>query len=192
MLLFQGCHRCSIYASYSLSPGLCSNVILSKAFPEHHSNLLHSTCHHQIYYIATCLFFFTIFIKCKLHDSSLFCILKHPKHVLLCMKNIMLVWLSGLSAELRTERSTVQFPVRTHAWVAGQVPSWGCARGNQLMYLSHTDVSLPPSLPSPLSKNKFKKFTYIYIYIYIYIFSYIYNFKLSGSHIKKGKKKENR
>ena len=24
----------------------------------------------------------------------------------------------------------VQFPVRAHAWVAGQVPSLGCARGN--------------------------------------------------------------
>ena len=36
-----------------------------------------------------------------------------------------LVWLSGLSVSLWTERLTVQFPVRAHAWVAGQVPSRG-------------------------------------------------------------------
>ena len=28
---------------------------------------------------------------------------------------------------------TVQFPVRAHAWVAGQVPSRGCVRGNHTM-----------------------------------------------------------
>ena len=33
-----------------------------------------------------------------------------------------LVWLNGLSASLRTKVSLVQFPVRAHAWVAGQVP----------------------------------------------------------------------
>ena len=32
-----------------------------------------------------------------------------------------LVWLIGLN--LQTEGSLVQFPVRAHAWVAGQVPS---------------------------------------------------------------------
>ena len=40
------------------------------------------------------------------------------------------VWLSGLSAGLQIKRSPVQFPVRAHAWVAGQVPSRGCMRGN--------------------------------------------------------------
>ena len=30
-----------------------------------------------------------------------------------------LVWLSGLSARLRTKGSLVRFPVRAHAWVAG-------------------------------------------------------------------------
>ena len=61
-----------------------------------------------------------------------------------------LVWLSGLSASLWTTGSPVRFPVRAHAWVAGQVPSWGCARGN------HTLLFLSPSssLPSPFSKNK--------------------------------------
>ena len=51
----------------------------------------------------------------------------------------------------------VRFPVRAHAWVAGQVPSWGRVRGSQSLYLLHIDVSLPlflPPFPSPLSKNK--------------------------------------
>ena len=39
----------------------------------------------------------------------------------------------------------VRFPVRAHAWVAGQVPIWGRARGNQSMYFSHINVSLPLS-----------------------------------------------
>ena len=47
-----------------------------------------------------------------------------------------LVWLSGLSTSLRTGRSQVWFPVRAHAWVLGQVPNLGRARGNQLIYLS--------------------------------------------------------
>ena len=67
-----------------------------------------------------------------------------------------LLWLSGLSTSLQTEGSPVWFPVRAHAWVAGQVPSWGLARGNWSMYLSRIDVSLPlflPTFPS-LSKNK--------------------------------------
>ena len=34
-----------------------------------------------------------------------------------------LVWLSGFSAGLQIKGSPVQFPVRAHAWVAGQVPS---------------------------------------------------------------------
>ena len=56
-----------------------------------------------------------------------------------------LVWLSGLSAGLQTKGSLIQFPVRAHAWVAGQVPSWGHVRGN------HTLISL---ISSPPSKNK--------------------------------------
>ena len=56
------------------------------------------------------------------------------------LKNVIeprLVWLRGLSA-----------------WVVGQVPSWGRVRGNWSRFLSHIDVSLPFSFPSPLSKNK--------------------------------------
>ena len=58
-----------------------------------------------------------------------------------------MVWLSGLSASLETQRLLVRFPFRTHAWVVGQVPGWGCAIGNQSMYLSHIYVSLPFFLP---------------------------------------------
>ena len=64
-----------------------------------------------------------------------------------------LVWLSGLTASLRTKGLLVQFPVRAHAWVVGQVSSKG-ARETQ----PHTDVSLPLFLPSLLSKNKLKYF----------------------------------
>ena len=67
---------------------------------------------------------------------------KYLKHV----GKPWLVWLSGLSAGLRTERSPVQFPVRAHAWVVGRVPSWGHVRGNRLMFLSHINVSLSFSL----------------------------------------------
>ena len=61
-----------------------------------------------------------------------------------------LVWLSGLSAGLQTKGSLVRFPVKAHAWAAGQVPTRGHVRGNHpLMFLS-----LSFSLLSPLSKNK--------------------------------------
>ena len=53
-----------------------------------------------------------------------------------------LVWLSGLSTGLWAKGSPVRFPVRAHAWVAGQVRSQvgECERGNHtLMFLS-----LPP------------------------------------------------
>ena len=36
-------------------------------------------------------------------------------------------------------------------------PTGACARGNRSMFFSHFNVSLSFSLPSPLSKNKFKK-----------------------------------
>ena len=44
--------------------------------------------------------------------------------------------------------SPVQFPVRAHAWVVGQIPSRGCMRGNHtLMFLPVTLFLLPlPSL----------------------------------------------
>ena len=63
-------------------------------------------------------------------------------------KQRWLEWLSGLSVGLQTKGLLVQFPVRAHAWVAGQVPRKGRVRGNHiLMFLSLF------SLPSPLSKK---------------------------------------
>ena len=70
------------------------------------------------------------------------------QHILL-LKYIQpwLVWLSGLSAGLRTKGSPVQFPVRAHAWVVSQVPSRGRARCNHtLMFLSLSSPSFPLSL----------------------------------------------
>ena len=81
-----------------------------------------------------------------------------------------MVWLSGLRAGLWMKGLLVQFPVRTHDWVVGQVPSRGCARSNHtLMFLS-----LFFSLPSPQSKNKwiksFKKYiTFSWVNFVIYI-----------------------
>ena len=53
-----------------------------------------------------------------------------------------LVWLSGLSTSLQAKGSLVRFPVRAHAWVAGQVPCGGVIRGRQSVYLSHMHPSL--------------------------------------------------
>ena len=62
----------------------------------------------------------------------------------------MLVALAGVAQwiehGLQTKESSVQFPVRAHAWVAGHVPSGDHMRGNQTL------IFLSPSLP--LSKNK--------------------------------------
>ena len=60
-----------------------------------------------------------------------------------------LVWLTRLSARMWTQGLPVLFPVRAHALVVGQVPSWGPVRGN------HTLRFL--SFPSTLSRNKKKK-----------------------------------
>ena len=60
------------------------------------------------------------------------------------------MWLRWLGTRLQTRRSLVQFPVRAHAWVAGQVPSGGRMRGNHTVMF----LSLSFSLPSPFSKNK--------------------------------------
>ena len=49
--------------------------------------------------------------------------------------------------------SQVQFPVRAHAWVAGQVPSRGCVRGNHILML--LSLFLPPFLPLSLKINKY-------------------------------------
>ena len=62
-----------------------------------------------------------------------------------------LVWLSRLSTSLPTKGLLVRFPVRAHAWVTGQVPSEGCARGNHtLTFLFFSS----PSFPLYLKINK--------------------------------------
>ena len=62
-----------------------------------------------------------------------------------------LVWLSWLSTCLQNKRSPVWFPVRTHAWVGGQIPSWGIREATNI------NVSFPFSLPPLLSENKYIK-----------------------------------
>ena len=76
--------------------------------------------------------------------------------ILILIKNLILpwlVWLSGLSASLQTKGSLVQFPVRAHAWVAGQVPSGGRVPSERQ---PHIDISLLLFLPafSSLKINK--------------------------------------
>ena len=53
-----------------------------------------------------------------------------------------LVWLSGLSAGLGIKGSQVRFPVRAHAWAAGQVPNRGAQEKQP-----HIDVFLPLCFP---------------------------------------------
>ena len=82
-----------------------------------------------------------------------------------------LEWLSGLSAGLQTKGLLVQFPVRAHAWVAGQVPSRGRVSGN------HTSMvpSLPP-FPSLEINKIFKKI------ISKRLKSEMYNFTIGENH----------
>ena len=62
------------------------------------------------------------------------------------------MWLSGLSAGLRTKGSLVPFPIRAHAWVVCWVPSGGASDRQP-----HIDVSLPLFLPPfPPIKIKIK------------------------------------
>ena len=52
---------------------------------------------------------------------------------------------------------TVWFPTRAYAWVTGSLVLFGaCERGNQFLFLCHTDVSLPlsPALYLSLKTNK--------------------------------------
>ena len=51
-----------------------------------------------------------------------------------CFKNPAVAGVAQwLGAGLRTKGSPVQFPVRAHAWVVGQVPSRGRTRGNHTL-----------------------------------------------------------
>ena len=65
-------------------------------------------------------------------------------------KSLIRPWLACLSTLgiiLWSKKSLVWFLVGAHAWVAGQVPSWGHTRGNPSMFLSHIDVSRPLFIP---------------------------------------------
>ena len=64
-----------------------------------------------------------------------------------------LVWVSGLSTGLQTERSPIRFPVRAPAWVAGQITGEGVWEATDRCF-SYTLMFSPLSfsLPSPLSK----------------------------------------
>ena len=52
------------------------------------------------------------------------------------------VWLSGLGVVPQTKGQG--------AWVEDQFPGWGQVKSHGEMFLSHTDVSLPLSLPFSL------------------------------------------
>ena len=67
------------------------------------------------------------------------------------LKKLMswLVWLSGLGVILKTERSLVQFPVRAHVWVVGQVSRWGVWEAIKQCFSPSIPLSLLLSL-----KNK--------------------------------------
>ena len=69
-------------------------------------------------------------------------------HFLKLQYSPQLVWLSGLSAGLQNKGWPIWFPVRTHAWVAGQVPSRGRTRETHWCF----SPSLSPSLPVSLKK----------------------------------------
>ena len=67
------------------------------------------------------------------------------------------MWPSGLSIIPQTKRSLVQFPVRAHAWVAGQIrsPVGGVWEATTYWCFS---PSLSPSLPLSLKINKYNIF----------------------------------
>ena len=66
-----------------------------------------------------------------------------------------LVRLSGLSSGRGTKGSLVQFSIRAHAWVVGQVCNWGHVRSQHGTLVDVIGVFLPVFLPpSPLSENK--------------------------------------
>ena len=99
----------------------------------------------------SCNFPIGTFLKC-LYSCSRKPVFYRDQCLILKANRILprLVWLSGLSDSLQTKESLVRFPVRAHAWVAGQAHSRECARDDHtLMFLS-----LSPSLPLSLKINK--------------------------------------
>ena len=61
------------------------------------------------------------------------------------------MWLSWLEYQPVNQKFVGLILSQAHAWVVGSVPSWS-ADERQLINVSHIDVPLPLSLPSPLSK----------------------------------------
>ena len=75
--------------------------------------------------------------------------------ILLKNKWPWLVWLSGWSIGLQTQGLPVQFPVRAHAWVAGDAPSRGHMRRNHTVKVLSFFVPPFPSLK--INKSNLKK-----------------------------------
>ena len=110
------------------------------------------------------------------HGVFLTALLRHNWHAISCIFKVYnspgLVWLNGLSASLRTKGLPVQFLVRAHAWVEGQVPSRGRMRSNHTLMFP----SLSPSLLSLIinkwnlkkKQNKPKKLKCIIWYVLTY------------------------
>ena len=86
--------------------------------------------------------------KCRKNSLTSLYLPKNMAKISICEPWV--VWLSCLSAGLKTKESLFLFPVRAHACVAGHVPICGHSRGNHTMMF----LSLSFSLPSSLSKNK--------------------------------------
>ena len=61
------------------------------------------------------------------------------------------VALDGVAQWIECQPANQKVAVRAHAWVEGQVPNWGRARGNWSMSERYMDVSLLLFLPPFLS-----------------------------------------
>ena len=70
-----------------------------------------------------------------------------------------LVWLSGRVLACERKGHLVQFPVRAHALVAGQVPSRGHVRGNRILMFPSLFFFLPlcQNINKIFKKKKIKK-----------------------------------
>ena len=80
--------------------------------------------------------------------------------------HLWLVWLSGLKASLQTKGLPVQFPVRAHAWVVGQVPTGGDRRGTHTLMFLSLSTSFPLSLK--IKSFFFKVLTQTYHFYFLY------------------------
>ena len=119
-------NRCSVYIGTLLLP---HPIALSLHWENHAHNAVSETLGKgQILFFFLVKFLYLVYTIKKGRDM------------------LWLVQLSGLSVGQQTKGLPVRFPVRAHAWVVGQVPSWGRMRGNHILMF----LSLCFSLPSPL------------------------------------------